>query len=157
LAGVEYLLPIFKEANTYPNLIESVITGNPDLLSAENLHESAWEIVGPLFQAAQEEAIANYKQLAGQDSPRVANTLEKIVPAAYQGQIETLFITAGEQQSGIYLPETNRIKIHDQPESSDEYLLDQAAVQTYLKGGTVFVMEQGNVPGGTNTAAVLRY
>ena len=28
LAGVEYLLPIYKEANTYPNLIDMVIKGN---------------------------------------------------------------------------------------------------------------------------------
>jgi hypothetical protein len=32
LTGVEYLLPIYKEANTYPNLIDMVIKGNPDLL-----------------------------------------------------------------------------------------------------------------------------
>ena len=46
LAGVEYLLPIYKEANTYPNLIDTVIKGNPDLLSADELHKSAWEILG---------------------------------------------------------------------------------------------------------------
>ena len=157
LAGVEYLLPIYKEANTYPNLIDTVIPGNPDLLSAEKLQEKAWEIVGPLFQSTQEEAIAEYKQLAGQDSKRIANTLETIIPAAYQGQIETIFVTADVQQSGIYHPETNKVEIHEQPESGDEYLLDQASVHTYLKGGKVYVMEEGNIPGGTKAAAVLRY
>ncbi len=53
LAGVEYLLPIYKEANTYPNLIETVIKGNPDLLRMDELHKSAWDILGPHFQAAQ--------------------------------------------------------------------------------------------------------
>ena len=52
LAGVEYLLPIYKEANTYPNLMDTVITGNPDLLSADKLHKSAWDIVSPRFQTA---------------------------------------------------------------------------------------------------------
>ena len=68
LAGVEYLLPIYKEANTYPHLIDTVIKGNPDLLSADELHKSAWEIIRPLFQAAQEEAFAHYQQLAGQEA-----------------------------------------------------------------------------------------
>ena len=157
LAGVEYLLPIYKEANTYPNLIETVITGNPDLLSADELHKSAWEILGPHFQAAQEEALAYYQQLAGQASERVANTLEKIVPAAFNGRVETLFVAAGVQQWGVFNPVTNKIEFHEQIESGDETLLDLAAVQTYLKGGIVYTVEPEKVPGGTNAAAVLRY
>jgi hypothetical protein len=157
LAGVEYLLPIYKEANTYPDLIDLVIKGNPDFLSADELHKNAWEIIGPLFQAAQEEALAHYQQLSGQASERVADTLEKIVPAAYHGKVETLFVAAGVQQWGILNPISNEIEIHDPRESSDEPLMDLVAVQTYLKGGTVYVVEPEMVPGGTNVAAVLRY
>jgi len=157
LAGVEYLLPIYKEANTYPNLIDTIIKGNPDLLSADELHKSAWDIIGPLFQAAQEEAVAHYQQLTGQASERVADTLEKIVPAAYDGRVETLFVAAGVQQLGVFNPVTNEIELHDPIESGDESLLDLAAVQTYLKGGIVYAVEPEKVPGGTNAAAVLRY
>ena len=157
LAGVDYLLPIYKEANTYPNLIDTVITGNPDLLSEEDLHKSAWEILEPLFQADQEEAVAFYDQLAGQANERVAHTLEKIVPAAYHGQVETLFVAAGVQQLGVFNSVTNEVEIHVQPEPGDEHLLDLATVQTYLKGGTVYVVEPDKVPGGTCAAAVLRY
>ena len=157
VAGVEYLLPIYKEVNTYPNLIDMVIKGNPDLLSADELHKSAWDIIRPLFQAAQEEAVAHYQQLAGQASERVADTLEKIVPAAYHGRVETLFVAAGVQQWGVFNPVTNEIEVHDQIESGDEPLLDLAAVQTYLKGGIVYAVEPEKVPGGTSAAAVLRY
>jgi hypothetical protein len=157
LAGVEYLLPIYKEANTYPNLIDVVIKGNPDLLSADVLHKSAWEILEPLFQAAQEETVVHYQQLAGQASARVADTLEEILPAAIQGRVETLFIAIGKQQWGIYDPVTNRIELHDQMEPGDESLMDLAAVQSYLKGGIVYVVEAEKLPGGTNAAAVLRY
>ncbi|MBU4224296.1 MAG: hypothetical protein KKC71_00540 [Chloroflexi bacterium] len=157
VAGVEYLLPIYKEANTYPNLIDMVIKGNPDLLSADELHKSAWDIIRPLFQAAQEEAVAHYQQLAGQASERVADTLEKIVPAAYHGRVETLFVAAGVQQWGVFNPVTNEIELHDQMKSGDEPLLDLAAVQTYLKGGIVYAVEPEKVPGGTSAAAVLRY
>jgi hypothetical protein len=157
LAGVEYLLPIYKEANTYPNLIDTVIKGNPDLLRADELHKSAWDIIGPLFQAAQEEAVAHYQQLAGQASERVADTLEKIVPAAHHGRVETLFVAAGVQQWGVFNPVTNAIELHDQIESGDEPLLDLAAVQTYLKGGIVYAVEPEKAPGGASAAAVLRY
>lgn len=157
LAGVEYLLPIYKEANTYPNLMDTVITGNPDSLSADELHKSAWEIVSPSFQIAYEEAVANYRQLAGQTSERVAYTLEKILPAAYDGRIETLFIATGAQHWGVFDPNSNEVKLHSQMESGDEPLLDLAAVQTYLKGGTVYDVEPDMVPGGDSAAAVLRY
>jgi hypothetical protein len=138
-------------------LIDTVIKGNPDLLSADELHKSAWDILRPHFQAAQEEAFALYQQLSGQASERVADTLEKIVPAASHGQVETLFIAAGVQQWGVFNPGINEIEIHDPKESGDEPLLDLAAVQTYLKGGTVYAVEPEIVPGGTSAAAVLRY
>ena len=157
LAGVEYLLPIYKEANTYSNLIDTVITGNPDLLSADELHKSAWVIVNPRFQMAREDAGAYYRQLAGQVSERVVDTLEKIVLAASDGRIETLFIASGVQQWGVFNPDINEIDLNDQMESGDESLLDLAAVQTYLKGGTVYIVEPDQVPGGTSAAAVLRY
>ena len=157
LAGVDYLLPIYKEANTYPNLIDTVIKGNPDLLRVDELHKSAWDILGPHFQAGQAEAVAYYQQLAGQASELVADTLEKIVPAASDGRVETLFVTTGVQQWGVFNPITNEIELHSQQEAGDEPLLDLAAVQTYLKGGIVYAVEPEKVPGGTSAAAVLRY
>jgi len=157
LAGVEYLLQIYKEANAYPHLIDTVINGNPDLLSADELHKSAWDVVRPLFQAAQEEAVASYQQLAGQASERVANTLEKIVPAAYHGLVETLFVAIGVQQWGVFNPVNNEIELHEHMEAGDEPLLDLAAVKTYLKGGIVYAVEPEKVPGGTSAAAVFRY
>ena len=157
LAGVEYLLPIYKEANTYPNLIDTVIKGNPDLLRVDELHKSAWDILESHFQAAQAEAVAQYQQLAGQASERVADTLEKIVPAASDGRVETLFVATGVQQWGVFNPVTNEIKLHNQQQPGDEPLLDLAAVQTYLKGGIVYAVEPEKVPGGTYAAAVLRY
>lgn len=157
LAGVEYLLPIYKETNTYPYLMDTVITGNPDLLSADELHKSAWDIVSPRFQAAYEEAVADYRQLAGQASERAADSLEKIVPAASDGRIETLFIAAGAQHWGVFNLDTNEIELHAQMQPGDESLLDLAAVQSYLKGGIVYAVEPDKVPGGTTAAAVLRY
>jgi hypothetical protein len=157
LAGVEYLLQIYKEVNTYPHLLDTIITGNPDLLSADELHHSAWEIIQPLFRVANEEAVAQYEQLAGQASERVADSLELIVPAACHGRVETLFVAVGEQHWGVFNPVTNEIELHDHMAAGDEPLADLAAVQTYLKGGIVYAVKPDKVPGGTSAAAVLRY
>ena len=59
LAGVEYLFPIYREANTYPRLLKEGVAGNPDGESAEVLHTKAWAVVEPYFMRAREEAVAS--------------------------------------------------------------------------------------------------
>ena len=49
LAGVDYLLPIYQQANTYAHLLPEGLTGNPEMLKAEELHTQAWQIVQPYF------------------------------------------------------------------------------------------------------------
>ncbi len=50
LAGVEYLLPLYRQANTYQHLMAEGITGNPEILSAQELHDKTWPIVEADFQ-----------------------------------------------------------------------------------------------------------
>jgi hypothetical protein len=38
LAGVDYLHPIYKKVNSYPHLMEAGVGGNPERLSAKELH-----------------------------------------------------------------------------------------------------------------------
>jgi hypothetical protein len=157
LAGVDYLHPIYKEANTYAYLIDEGIEGNPEELRAEELHERAWAIVHPLFLAAQKEAAAQYRQLAGAGSEQASNDLKEIVPAAYHGRVETLFVTVGLQKWGSFDPDTNVVHLHEEAEPGDEDLLDFAAVQTLLNSGTVYAVDSEKVPDEALLAAVFRY
>ena len=157
LAGVEFILPIYKEANTYPYLVDSLITGNPDLRTPKELHERSWDIIGPLFRKKQEEAMDRYRQLSGQGSKSVSDTLQEIIPAAFNGQVDTLFVAAGVQQWGSFNRNLNTVQLHEKEESSDEDLMDIAAVFTLLKGGTVYLVKPELIPGGTPVAAVLRF
>jgi hypothetical protein len=58
LAGVEYLLPTYRRANTYPHVVERGVTGNPDGLRPAELQERAWAIVAPHVRQAQHDAAA---------------------------------------------------------------------------------------------------
>jgi hypothetical protein len=155
LAGVDYLLPIYREANTHPRLVDEGIEGNPEEMRAEELHRQAWAIVHPLFLAAQKEAVAQYERLAG--TGQTSNDVREIVPAAYHGRVQTLFVAVGLQQWGSFDPGTNAIRLREEAEPSDEDLLDFAAVQTFLNGGTVYAVEPEKVPAETPLAAVFRY
>jgi len=47
--------------------------------------------------------------------------------------------------------------LHEEAKPGDEDLLDLAAVQTLLNGGTVYAVELEKVPDGASLAAVFRY
>ena len=155
LAGVEYLLPIYREANTYPHLVAEGLTGNPEEVSAADLHVRAWALVQPLFAQAQQEAAAAYQQHAGTDL--ASNQIVEVVPAAHQGRVKTLFVRLNRQQWGVFDAETQRVHLHDESEPGDEDLLDLAATQTVLNGGTVYAVQQEHMPDDALVAAVFRY
>jgi len=157
LAGVEYLFPIYREANTYPHLVEEGITGNPEILKPEELHDRAWPIVEPLFQQPQQEALERYQELAGAETGKASSDLKEIIAAAYYQRIDSLFVAAGYQQWGHFDPEAMTVHLHAEPEGDDEDLLDFATVHTLLNGGTVYEVEPEEVPSQTSAAAIFRY
>ena len=155
LAGVDYLHPIYKEVNTYPHLMEAGVGGNPERLSAKELHAQAWTVIRPYFQKAQQEAADQYKQFSR--SGRASNRFRKIILAAYQGQIELLFAVPDFQQWGTFDPSTDEIHLHKKEKTGDEDLLESTAIQTLLNGGTVYVVKPGTMPDAGSLAAVFRY
>jgi hypothetical protein len=155
LAGVEYLFPIYRQANTYPHLLEQGVTGNPDKLRAETLHEKAWVIVEPYLLKARQEAAAQYEDYA--DTERASSNSSEVVPAAYYGRVASLFVAVDREQWGAFDPATNTLVIHQQAEPGDEDLLDLAATQTLLHDGSVYAVEQAQMPGEALLAAMFRY
>lgn len=155
LAGVDYLLPLYHEANRYRHLLDRGITGNPEELAAEELHRQAWDIVRLDFEQAEQAAAARYAQLAG--SERASNDLTTIVSAAYHARIDVLFVASGTHHWGRYNPAGDTVHAHETAEPGDEDLLDFAALHTLLNGGTVYAVEPDQVPGQALLAAVFRY
>jgi hypothetical protein len=155
LAGVEYLLPIYKEVNTYQHLLNGGIAGNPEGLSPDELHRQAWAQVEPYFKREQEKAAARYRELAG--TGRTSQDPGEVVPAAYHGRVECLFVAVARQQWGDYDPGTNRVDLHVAPQPGSFDLLDLAATQTLLNGGAVYAVEPSEVPDEALLAAVFRY
>src|SRR5207248_4047939 len=47
LAGADFLLPIYREASEYKNILTNGVEGNPDRWSNQELHQKAWAIAEP--------------------------------------------------------------------------------------------------------------
>ena len=157
LAGVDYLLPIYREANSYGHLLEEGLTGNPEMLSAKELHQRAWNIVRPYFAQAQSDQTALYRQLAGRSDDRASDVLKTIVQAAYEGRVATLFVPLGVRTWGIFDPEDYTLHVHLEKQPGDQDLLDLAAIHTFANSGVVYAVEPDAMPVDTLLAAVFRY
>ncbi|MDQ4146837.1 MAG: hypothetical protein M3120_03965 [Pseudomonadota bacterium] len=154
LAGVDYLLPIYREETNYSPIVGG-IEGNFDQAKAQDLHTEAWKIVEPFFAKSRLDALAQYESLTG--TGRAVNALEEIVTAAVEGRVDTLLVARTQQKWGKLNAAERWVSVHDEPVAGDEELLDLAAAYTYQRGGRVFIVESEQVPDRSCAAAVLRY
>lgn len=154
LAGVDYLFPLYREVNTYPKLAEGGISGNPEAMSLDNLHCQARQIVEPLFEKTVDDALAQYRQSSG--TGLASQDIKEIVTAAPHGKVGLLFVALGCRQWGLH-SSRNGVQLQEDMTAASEDLLDFAAVQTFLNGGSVFALPQEKMPVKEPLAAVFRY
>ena len=157
IAGVDYMLLLYRQANTYPGLLPGGITGDLDALRAEALHEKAWPVVEPLFRRRREEAREEVRALRGTEKASIVTA--GIVPASYQGRVSTLLVSGRKHEWGT-VDRSNAgtvSRVCRREEQGCEDLYDFAAIHTLLKGGKVFVEESDAVIEGTAIAAVFRH
>jgi hypothetical protein len=157
LAGVDFLLPIYRQATTYNNLLEDAVIGNPDREDLKELHKEAWKIVRPIFEESQKKAFEKFEQLSGQQSVLATSDLAEAVKAATFGQIETLFVPLGVQMWGRYDAGNNKVILEAEPGPENEDLLDYAVSETMMNSGQVFAVPREQIPGDGELAAILRY
>jgi hypothetical protein len=152
LAAVDYLQPIYREASTYPHLLAKGIEGNPDRLSEKELHDRAWAIVGPQFQEDVRQAVALYHQAI--TTGKATADVSEIIPAAYRGEFEILFVALGKHLWGILDPGRNEVTLHEQPQPGDEDLSNLAAIHTLRRGNTVYVLRWEDMPARSPLAGI---
>jgi hypothetical protein len=155
LAGVDYLIPLYREVNTYPHLVDEAIVGSPDGLAEAALHERAWANVSRLIEAERAEAAARIEE--AWSSPRTTPDPLDIVPAAANGRVDLLLIAPEAQWWGSYESDTERVTVRPHPGEGDQDLLELATLHTLLNGGEVYAMPAEKMPRGEDAVALLRY
>lgn len=157
LAGVEKLVAYYKEINSYQNILDQYIEGNPDVTDLETIHQQAWDIVSPHFQEAQVETAQRYAEFSGNNPEQASKDLEEIVKAAYYQRVDSLIASVNQHRWGHFDPESNSVEVHDTEQPGDEDLIDFAAVHAALNGAPVFIVPDHELPDDTPATAILRY
>lgn len=155
LAGVDELMPIYRETNEYPHLVEENVSGNPQEMNLDSLHAKALEIVLPLFTAERQQAVERFNNQRG--SALTEDSLEVIVPAAEAGRIEILFVQQDRHQWGRYDASTHQAHLHEQRQESSVNLIDLAVEQTLKNEGQVYFLPEDEMPIQARAAALFRY
>lgn len=155
LAGVDYLLPIFREASSYGYLIDEEIIGSQQQFSDVEIQQQAWQVVRPFFRKEREASVSLYYQRAGQ--ALASAKLKEIIPAAYQGRVDTLFVASNEKIWGVYEPEASQLHLHSQRLPGDIDLLNLATIYSVFNGGNVYTNQREKLPEEEPLAAIFRY
>jgi len=151
LAGVEYLLPIYRSVSSYKNIADQFITGNYDRVDDSTLFQHVRPVLASYFAKQQQETMTNLMD----HTSRVNSFPQDVIRAAFEGRISELYVMKGTELWGHYEPSVNEPVLHEHEETGDENLADQAVIQTVLHGGKAHLVE--NMPITAKLAAVLRY
>jgi hypothetical protein len=155
LAAVESIAAIYRRANTYRHLLETVVTGNPEGFSARDLQAKAWPLVEPVIHAKRDAAVVRYRNDRGR--AKATASLVEALRGAADGRVDVLFVPVGMQRWGTFVEPTRDVVLHESPEAGDEDLLNLLAIRTLRDGGTVYAVAPADMPDGGEVAALLRY
>ncbi len=135
LAGVGYLLPIYRNANNSAQILEGEVHGNKDRATAEDLHKAAWEVAEQHFAAAEAHAIDRFNQLLGTGLASAQHA--EVLAAAESGRLETLFLSLDSKEGQL---EINR-----------------CAINSLMNGAEVFALAPESMPSDESLSAIFRY
>lgn len=154
LAGVESMVALYRQENTYANLVDGAVPGSPDELNALELHAAAMEVMRPLFARESTGDLDRLQESGRADA--ASFDMKEIASAAQQGRVEVLFMTPDADHWGAWDAEAARVEPHDTRRPGDWDLTDLSAIETLLHGGSVRTVESLN-GADEGVAAILRY
>jgi hypothetical protein len=155
LAGVDFLIPIYRSVSDYKHLWPEALTGNHQYDNAETLYEQAMKVMQPYFDQPLKNALEEYGNKSATALTSTNN--REIIPAAFYGRISHLFVQKDAHIWGTFNEDTSEIRLTDEEERNTENLADKAVAKTIETGGSVFILDKAQLPGTGVLAAVFRY
>lgn len=153
---LDFYFSMYKEVNSYQNLFPQNISGNPEDMDALLLHEKACDLLQPYFNSTRKEKIDQFSQFIG--TGKASSDLNEILPAAFEGNIDTVFMEKSADVFGLYNPSTQEVNVQDTYQISNVSLMNLVATKALSKGGTVYLFEKQDMPDSTsNINALFRY
>jgi hypothetical protein len=155
IAGVEYMIPIYKSVADYKYIWDDVLTGSYEHTDTPTLYAQAREKMQPLFEQRQKKALTIYGNQSG--TGLTSSNVEEVIPAAYYSRIAYLFVQKGAHVWGRFDEMANELKLQESEGENSEDLIDNAVEKTLQTGGDVYILEKERMPVDAPLAAIMRY
>ncbi len=154
LAGVDFELAIFREVAAHVQVNEESLIGNFDYATDDALYERALPLARRSYAKLKSKSLDTLIDFA--HTGRASYEIDKIVPAAHQGQVETLFVNPEAAEFGRFHPETNWVEFTTERSQALD-LVESATEQTIVHRGTVYAAAPGELPNDCALGAVFRF
>lgn len=153
LAAAEPTDALFRSVNSYPDLLEESLPGNPEHLSPDELAARTRPILDRYYAAQLAELGEVFGQRAGEG--RALTDVADIARAATFGIVDTVFVDLDTVVPGTLSADDGAVEFGSDTEGPD--VLDEIARRVLRTDGRVLAVRGAEVPGGGAAAAILRY
>jgi hypothetical protein len=145
VVGVEYEAAMFINHTHYRHTVDIAISGSPESMSAEELHQRSWEFVQSQARTSAGAALERLGELGG--TGKTATDPDEVVSASRDGSVGDLLVARSATDAG-----------ESQPASADARRSVVAAVnEGFRHRSHIHVVDDASLPEGVLVAAVLRY
>lgn len=151
LAAVEPLESIFRSVCSYPHLAHTTISPGPDT----ELIDRARRVLDEVHAGQLRDAWALFDQRTSQG--RTAVDIADIARFATAGAVDTVFVDIDSNISGLVDDQTGAVEFRDSDDAVDYGVLDEISRRVWLTDGRIFAVRREDIPGGGETAAILRF
>ncbi|QSE95897.1 baeRF7 domain-containing protein [Fulvivirga lutea] len=156
IASEERSFHLYKSVNNYDGMLDKPIQGNHEETKESELHERSLKMLREQPNNNLKNLMKSYNSLLNKGES--SSDIDKIVAAAYNGQINTLFVKENTNLYGHYNLKTGEVDTHKEESINNADLANFSAVHTILKDGRVFVLEGEEMPDSTSPLnAIFRY
>ena len=156
LAAVKYYHPIYKLANSYPDLLDVGLDGNYERVNPEKIHAEAWPVMNKIFESRVDTWVERFRERKG--TGLASDRIEEIAVAAVTGRVQCVLVAEEESVWGILDRKTGALEVRDkQRDTEDADVLDDIAEEVFKRGGEVYVIQRSSMPGDGPIAAIYRF
>lgn len=152
LAGQEYLVGLYRQANSYNHLADTAVTKDPETFRNDDLHQHAILQMQDYLNQTKQHAIERFPA-----EKKTSKDLAEILHATTRNQVEILFVAEGAEKWGEFDANADEIVYHEAREPEDVNLYDVAAEKSFLHKAQVFVLPKDDMPTDTSIAAIFRF
>jgi hypothetical protein len=155
LAAAEPIDSIYRSVNSYPHLVATSISGNPEAVSDGELAESARRLLDDLYAAELRTTQETYALRTSQR--RASSDIADVARAATFGLVDTVLVDIDEAVPGYVDEESGAVTFDDTDDAVNYGVVDEIARRVSLSGGRVLAVRRDDIPGKASVAAILRY